>query len=319
MTRSTFDVRVWTTHTVSRSHTKSYKVRWSVDGRQRSKTLKTAKLADSFRSTLLAAVRSGEAFDLMSGLPLSVTPIPSGPSWLSHAQSLVDAKWNEASPRHRQSTAEALTTITMALHRDGATYADPAGARKALRCWSFNASARRQNREPPEEFAQALSWLYEHSRPLKDLEDVDLLRSVLIAIATNLDGTPASTSTINRKRAALSSALVYALERGDLDSNPSSASSPDGDPTQTRSTRASLSAPLRPGCCSPRSPDSPPPYTRSLPASTSRVSARPRRRICDESTSSFLEPAGVRSSCSAPTSPLDPNGPTMAEPAKNAP
>ena len=49
---------------------------------------------------------------------------------------------------------------------------------------------------------------------------MDVLRSVLTAIATNLDGTPASTSTTNRKRAALSSALVYALERGDLGSNP---------------------------------------------------------------------------------------------------
>ena len=108
----------------------------------------------------------------------------------------------------------------MALNRDGTIYADPALARRALRYWSFNATARRQNREPPEEFAQALSWLDEQSRPLKDLQDVDLLRSVLMAIATNLDGTPASTSTTNRKRAALSSALVYAVERGDLDSNP---------------------------------------------------------------------------------------------------
>jgi integrase len=220
MTPATFDVRVWTTHVATGSRGKSYKVRWSVDGQQRSKTLKTAKLADSFRSTLLAAVRSGEAFESTSGLPLSVTPVPSGPSWLGHAQLLVDSKWSEASPRHRQSTAEALTTITMALTRDGAIPADPGVARKALRYWSFNATARRRNREPPEEFVQALDWLTDHSRPLKDLEDVDLLRNLLAAIATNLDGTPASTSTTNRKRAALSSALVYAVERGDLDSNP---------------------------------------------------------------------------------------------------
>jgi hypothetical protein len=125
MTQSTFDVRVWTTHIVTGSRGKSYKVRWSVDGRQRSKTLRTAKLADSFRSTLLAAVRAGEAFDPTTGLPRSVAPVPSGPSWLDHAQSLVDAKWNDASPRHRQSTAEALTTLTMALGRDGRVPPDP--------------------------------------------------------------------------------------------------------------------------------------------------------------------------------------------------
>lgn len=220
MTRSTFDVRVWATLTVTGSRGKSYKVRWSVDGRQRSKTMKTAKLADSFRSTLLAAVRAGEAFDTTTGVPLSVSPALSGPSWLAHAQSLVDAKWNEVSPRHRQSTAEALTTIPIALTTAGTVPPNPAAARKALRSWTFNATARRQNPEPPEEFAPALTWLTERSRPLKDLESVDLLRSVLAAIATNLDGTPASTSTTNRKRATLSNALVYAVEVGAPDSNP---------------------------------------------------------------------------------------------------
>jgi integrase len=220
MTRPTFDVRIWATQTITGSRGKAYKVRWGVEGRERSKTLRTAKLADSFRSTLMAALRAGEAFDPTTGLPVSAVPVSSGPSWLEHAQSLVDAKWDEASPRHRQSTAEALTTITMALTRSGTIPVDPAIARQALRYWTFNASARRQSREPPDEFAPVLSWLSKHSRPLRDLEDLDLLRNVLTAIATNLDGSPASTSTSNRKRAALSSALVYAVERGDLDSNP---------------------------------------------------------------------------------------------------
>ena len=220
MTRSTFDVRVWTTQTISGSRGRAYKVRWGVEGRERNKTLKTAKLADSFRSTLVTAVRAGEAFDTTTGLPLSATPAVSEPSWLEHAQSLVDAKWNDSSPRHRQSTAEALTTITLALTRNEAVPDNPVVARKALRYWAFNAAARRQDREPPGEFAPSLKWLGEHSRPLRDLEDLDVLRSVLTAVATNLDGSPASTSTSNRKRAALSSALVYAIERGDLDSNP---------------------------------------------------------------------------------------------------
>lgn len=220
MTGSTFDVRVWTTQTVSGSRGKAYKVRWGVDGRERSKTLKTVKLADSFRSTLVAAVRAGEAFDKTTGLPTSAVPVSSGPSWLDHAQGLVDMKWQDSSPRHRQSTAEALTTITLALMADDAIPVDASMARMALRYWAFNAAARRQTPEPPDEFAPTLRLLSECSRPLRDLEDLDVLRRVLRAIATNLDGSPASTSTTNRKRAALSSALVYAVERGTLTSNP---------------------------------------------------------------------------------------------------
>lgn len=183
MTRSTFDVRVWATQTISGSRGKAYKVRWGVEGRERNKTMQTVKLADSFRSMLVAAVRGGEAFDTTTGLPLSAAPAPAGPTWLKHAQSLVDAKWNDSSPRHRQSTAEALTTITVALTVNDAVPDNPAVARKALRYWAFNAAARRQSREPPEEFAPALKWLGEHSRPLRDLEDLDLLRSVLMCPA----------------------------------------------------------------------------------------------------------------------------------------
>lgn len=220
MTSSTYDVRVWSTQTVSGRRGRAYKVRWGVDGRERSKTFRTAKLADSFRSTLLVASRAGEAFDPTSGLPTSASKIATGRTWVEHAQALVDVKWNDSSPRHRQSTAEGLATITLALTVDDAPAPDPALSRKALRYWTFNAAARRLRRDPPDEYAVALDWIAGHSRQLRDLEDVSVLRRVLSAIGSNLDGTFASTSTTNRKRAALSSALVYAVERGDLTANP---------------------------------------------------------------------------------------------------
>ncbi len=220
MTTVTFDVRLWSTQTNTRARGKTYKVRWTVGDRVRSKTFTTAKLADSFRSGLVTALRSGAAFDLSTGLPMAQLTLSSGPSWVEHAQALVDAKWADASPRHRQSTAEALTTITECLAREGASPPSPFMLRKALRCWTFNSAARRLTTEPPSEFTAVLDWITEHSRPLKDLEDMRVLREVLGAIQTNLDGSPASASTANRKRAALSSALVFAVERGDLAANP---------------------------------------------------------------------------------------------------
>jgi hypothetical protein len=41
MTRPTFDVRIWATQTITGSRGKAYKVRWGVEGRERSKTLRT--------------------------------------------------------------------------------------------------------------------------------------------------------------------------------------------------------------------------------------------------------------------------------------
>ena len=58
-------------------------------------------------------------------------------------------KWPDASPRHRQSTAEGLTTITLAMVTDQAVAPDPALLRKALRLWAFNTTARRARAPAP--------------------------------------------------------------------------------------------------------------------------------------------------------------------------
>lgn len=220
MNDASFEVRLWSTRAIRGKRGTTYRVRWSVDGRERSKTFGTAKLADSFRSQLSMASRAGAAFDAVTGLPSSMVRSPVGPTWLEHAQAFADMKWREASPRHRQSTAEGLTTITLALIASGRSPSDPALARKALRLWSFNTSARAGGSVAPSEFRPVLEWLGSSSRPLADLEDPATIRHILAALGTNLDGTMASPSTLARKRAALSGALGYAVELGRLSSSP---------------------------------------------------------------------------------------------------
>lgn len=121
----------------------THRVRWQVDGREENRTFATRALADSFRSDLSAA-RRGEPFDTATGLPVSLRPKATGPTWLAHAKALVDAKWGESSPAHRKSTAAALVTISCALTRDGVTYRDPKTPRAALLHWSFNQATRRR-------------------------------------------------------------------------------------------------------------------------------------------------------------------------------
>ena len=77
--------------------------------------------------------------------------------WLDHAISYVDVKWPRAAAKSRKSTAEALTTVTLALvvsRRDRP--AEPM-LREALYGWAFNAG-RRAAGEPPQEIADALAW-----------------------------------------------------------------------------------------------------------------------------------------------------------------
>jgi hypothetical protein len=186
----------------------------------RSETFATRKLAESFKAKLMTAAREGTPFDLATGLPMTMAPRTDEISWYEHAVTFMEMKWDEASPRHRQSTAEGLMTLTVALVQEGRSYANAKGLRQALRHWAFNPGARRGSGSMPEAFVEPLRWIESNSLPLTTLADPQGVRRALQATGTTLDGRPVSTSTLVRKRAALSGAFVYAVETGRPATNP---------------------------------------------------------------------------------------------------
>ncbi|MGL5823435.1 MAG: tyrosine-type recombinase/integrase [Nocardioides sp.] len=220
MNASTYDVKIFKLNPRSGARGTSYRVRWQVAAIRKSETFRTIKLAESFRASLLSAARKGEAFEIDTGLPVSMRPRRSGPTWLDFAMEFIDVKWTEASPRHRHSTADGLVRITTAMTDTTDQPPNAALLRKALKTWAFNTTARRKSPTPPIEFADAIGWITKHTRPLGDLADLAVVRSVLDALGRKLDGQPAAPATLSVKRAALSSAIGYAIERGYLDSNP---------------------------------------------------------------------------------------------------
>lgn len=73
---TSYDVRVWKIKArySSKSGKKtatSYGVRWTVAGTEFYRSFKSFAHADSYRSDLVAASRRGEAFDTVSGEPVS--------------------------------------------------------------------------------------------------------------------------------------------------------------------------------------------------------------------------------------------------------
>lgn len=222
---TSYDVVFHETEVRPRKKGNSYRVRWVVAKQRKERTFRNVKLADSFRSELVAAARKGEPFNIESGLPLSMTPKTAGPTWLDFAMSFVDVRWSEMSPGHRRGTADGLATISLAMLLDGEapeTLDDIRRIRRALMQWAFNASARSaaDTSSPPAEFAHELAWIAKRSRPLSDLADPAVTRAVLVSIGVKLDGSTAAPATTNRKRAALSSVIVYAMECGHLEANP---------------------------------------------------------------------------------------------------
>ena len=77
------------------------------------RTFATAKLADAFRWQLLQATREGVLFEIANGLPVTMRAAQKAMSWFDFACEFVDAKWAQASARHRRGHAEALTDLTL--------------------------------------------------------------------------------------------------------------------------------------------------------------------------------------------------------------
>ena len=213
-----YDVRVWSLRKYKGARGTTYTVRWSVEGHEYQKTFGTMKLADSFRSELQIASRSGEIFSQANGLPRSMGSSSTTKTWYQHACDFIDHKWPHVSARHRKSLAEGLTTVTVALVADDDGAPDPADLRRALFRWSFNTTAR--SSEPADEDFVAVQWIESNSVPLVRLRDARTVRVALDAISLKLDGTPASAPTITRKRSAFYSVLEYAVELEYFEANP---------------------------------------------------------------------------------------------------
>src|SRR4051794_23397022 len=92
----TYEVRIWEVRRNQSSKAPSFEARWKVGTKSRSKTFRTKALAENFLSDLRQAAKKGEAFDVTTGLPVSMLAAdsePSGPSFMKFAQSYVVSRW----------------------------------------------------------------------------------------------------------------------------------------------------------------------------------------------------------------------------------
>ncbi|HLM88460.1 MAG TPA: hypothetical protein VK284_05440 [Streptosporangiaceae bacterium] len=219
--RESFDVRFRQIRSYKGARGQTYTVRWDVAGRTHPETFKTKALAVGRLAELRTHARNGVPFDVATGLPAPevrqarAEAAKAGElSWYQHALNYLARRRKGLAGNSVRSVAETLATVTPVLLVPGNGRPDDGQLREALYCWAF-----RDRHDPPEHVAAVLHWVADHSRPLADLADPDLILDVLDAIASKLDGTAAAANTVARKRAVLSNVLDYGVGRG-LDANP---------------------------------------------------------------------------------------------------
>lgn len=221
--RLSYDVRVWTIRIVNGAKGRRYQVRWTVAGEIHYSTFATKALADSHQAKLKTAAREGEAFDVATGLPLSMVGQDHEDqdhevSWYEFACAYVDMKWPEVSPNSRRSIADSLATATSALLSSQRGAPQPDHLRKALYGWAFNVKQRELT--PSSTLSKTITWIERNTVPLADLAEPDTLRRVLNQLARKQDGAPAAPTVVARKRAVLFNLLNYAVDKKHFPMNP---------------------------------------------------------------------------------------------------
>jgi integrase len=210
---TTYDVRIHKTEVWEGKKTTTHYVRWKVGSRPWKEPFKTRALADSFRSDLMSASRRGEAFDVATGRPISMSRPSKDMTWYAFACDYMDMKWSPAAATYRRSLSEALTAITPALFDTDHGQPDGVLIRSALHKWAFNTN-RRNDPSRPYEVTEALRWVEQHTKPVSCVSDPSVLRAILSTIENRLDGTAAAASVVSKRRRVLFNALEYAVELG---------------------------------------------------------------------------------------------------------
>ena len=139
---NSYQVRFWDIRKIGDTAQGRYRVRWAVGGREHCKSFAAKALADAFLGTLKDAARDGKPFDPVTGLPARPRRAAGATAtWYEHARAYAQMKWPDLAAKSRRGTAEALTTITVALTEGHRKAPDPDVMRRALFGYAFNSAS----------------------------------------------------------------------------------------------------------------------------------------------------------------------------------
>lgn len=202
-----------------RSKTRPYIVRWTVNGKDRFRSFRTAPEAQRVWSEIDKAIRELRDFDPRTGLPVraggSMEP------FYSFACDWTAGRWSAWQPRTRKSAIEAVSRSVVYLVKAGAPK-PPQDLRVFLLdrldpkvTGNPRAETLHSTRYQREEWAKRCDrWLTVNSLPLATIGVAEVGRAI-DRLGTLLDGTtPAARTTATRYRTVLRSMLLDAVDQG---------------------------------------------------------------------------------------------------------
>lgn len=181
--------------------------------------------AKGFYSSLTTALRkNGEAFDIASGLPVSMAlaelqKVQEQRERLTAIKAIsefIDSKWDDASAKHRANLAEVLMWAATALLPRTRKKGDAVVLRRSLRTRQFNTLHRAEASATEQRW---MDWAQENCPPIAHLDDLAVVRKLLGDMQRQFNGKPRSANCKRRARTILNGFLEFAAERGWVQTN----------------------------------------------------------------------------------------------------
>jgi integrase len=186
-------------------------VRWSVAGKQHSRSFRTKAEGERFRSLLTHAKTVGEPFDELAGEPLSWQPRPDDVPVHVWARRWLIEEWPEWAPRTRTSALEALARFVPLLVAPDAT-AVPVGMRSHL----YASLPPAAELAPDSQFER---WLERWSLKMGQLNR-QVLATAERRLLLTVDGQPLAASTASRYRKVAHACIRRAVDLEILAADP---------------------------------------------------------------------------------------------------
>lgn len=159
-----YDVKFWKIKKNASNKKPSYVVRWTVAGHPYSTTIRGSEMAENYLSDLRQAVKKGEWFDTVTGLPESMLRAKNARTWLEFAKAYVRVRWPHQAATSRAGIVDSLLTVTPVLVTNSKGRPTIEVLRQALRDHVFLPEDRVIKVTP--ESAAALRWLEAASLPM---------------------------------------------------------------------------------------------------------------------------------------------------------
>ena len=179
-------------------------VRYTIDGRHRSKSYRTRAEAERYRGLLLQAVHAGARFDESTGEPESWQMPLSEMRVHEWARRWLAEQWQEWQPRTRTSAAEAMARfITIAV-------APGAKVPEGLRVYLYAALSPNPAGQRDTAYEK---WMAKNCMPLGEF-DRGRIAEIDRRLGLKLDGSPMAANTANRIRIIARASVLGAIEAG---------------------------------------------------------------------------------------------------------